>query len=622
MSGTPSSPPIGLAGAIRRAPVQVAAAALIVVSLVWRLSIISRGYLTFDDFPLISRADGASLGPDFLLSLFNNHFMPAGQLLTWVVHRVSVFEYWPYATLLMVGQALVSIALYRLLVLMLRPGPLVLVPLSLFLFTPLTLEVNAWWAVGVNVLPMQLAMVLATGAFVRYRRDGGRRHLVTLAASVLLGLVFFEKSLLAVGFVALFAIFVYSPGGPVRAVAGAVRRWWPAWLVLTAVSLGFLAVYLSLATSSLRQPSSVGEVVTFVRQLVTHTVVPGLLGGPWSWLDGADGAPLTAPSAAAQVIALVVFAALIAVTIVRRRNLATRAWLLLLSYVALDAALLGATRMGSIFSGVAGAVPRYVGEIAVVAAICLGVALCGLRPESAETETAETAAEQEDRPAAASRWRPAFGYLVPPVALLFLASCFWSGTGFGDDWAIKAGRDYLNTARADLAAAEPGTVFMDQPVPETIVGPLSAPYNLQSEFFAPLDDDPTFVTRARNLWIFDRAGHVRPAWVEGVPAAPGPEQGCGYRVTGGQETPIRLERGVEIFWYAVRIAYISDRDTLATVRLGAGRPEQFDVHRGLNAIFLLLDGGGAQLTLSVADPAATICTNEIDVGSVVPQPAG
>ena len=44
-------------------------------------------------------------------------------------------------------------------------------PLCLFLFNPLTLEVSAWWAVGINLLPMQLAMVLAVGAQVRYLRD-------------------------------------------------------------------------------------------------------------------------------------------------------------------------------------------------------------------------------------------------------------------------------------------------------------------------------------------------------------------------------------------------------------------------------------------------------------------
>ena len=224
------TPPDSVLGWIRRAPVHVVAAVLIALSVAWRAGITRRGYLTVDDFPLISQADAAGLGPDYLLALYNNHFMPAAHLLTWVTHRLTGYEYWPYATLLIIGQAVVSIALYRLLVLMLPPSWAVLVPLCLFLFTPLTLEVSAWWAVGVNMLPMQLAMVLAVGAFVRYADTGARRHLLTLGLAVVLGLVFFEKSLLVVAFVFLLAVLLYAGGVPghrdpalVAGLAGAHR---------------------------------------------------------------------------------------------------------------------------------------------------------------------------------------------------------------------------------------------------------------------------------------------------------------------------------------------------------------------------------------------------------------
>ena len=70
--------------------------------------------------------------------------------------------------------------------------------------------------------------------------------------------------------------------------------------------------------------------------------------------------------------------------------------------------------------------------------------------------------------------------------MLLLASSLYSGVGFGTDWAIKAGRDYL-THRPGRAwpPRRPGTVFMDQPVPEAVVPSLSAPWNMQSRFFAP-----------------------------------------------------------------------------------------------------------------------------------------
>jgi hypothetical protein len=465
------------------------------------------------------------------------------------------------------------------------------------------------------MLPMQLAMILAVGAQVRYVRTRRPRHLVTLGLSVALGLVFFEKALLVVALVFLLTVCLYAPGGPVRAVLTAIRRWWPAWLVLTGVSLAFLALYLTRSTSSLRRPASADEVGTFLTQFFGHTLVPGLVGGPWAWLGAGDGAPITATGEATRWISWFVVAGFIGFTVWMRGTVAARAWSLLLLYALLVAGLLGATRLGSVFSGVAGAVPRYLADVVVVAAISAGVALCGLR------DGAEPASPPGPRRAALVADRPVFAAVLSGVLVLLLASAAVSGHRFGEDWAEKEGRDYLATARADLAAAPSGTVFMDQPVPEVVVGPLSAPDNMQSRFFAPLDDDPVFVTRARDLALFDDAGHIRPAWVDGVAATPGPEPGCGYKATSG---PVRipLAATVQEFWHVARIAYLSDRDTAAAFRIGTGEFVPFDVHRGLNAAFLLVRGGGSTAQLGVTGPAATICTDEVVVGRLVPAPAG
>ncbi|MFC7549632.1 hypothetical protein [Plantactinospora sp. GCM10030261] len=628
---------------ILRDPLHVVAGLLIVGSLVWRASITTRGYLTQDDFPLISQADAASLGPGHLFTLYNNHLMPAARLLTWLTHRLTEFDYWPYATLMIIGQTVVSVAFYRLLRLMLPATWGLLLPLCLFLFNPLTLEVSAWWAVGINLLPMQLAMIMAIGAQVRYLRTRRRRHLVALALWVVLGLVFFEKSLLVVALVFLLTVCLYAPGGPLRAVLTAVRRWWPAWLVLTGVSLVFLAGYLSLATSSLRRPTSGGEVATFLQQFFGQSLTTGLLGGPWNWLDASDGPAVAAPTLAQQRVSWVLVLALVGATLWLRRGVALRGWLLLLLYAALSAGLIGATRLGSGFSGVAGLVPRYIADVLLVAALCVGVAGCGLRRVDADPQPAGAATGRPTGPVAGDPEEPATNAAADPAAglpapvrshprafgaglaacvLLLVSSSVYSGTDFATDWSSKAGRDYLTTARAGLATAAPGTVFMDQPVPEQVVTYLSTPWNMQSRFFAPLDQDPVFVTQARLLWVFDSAGTVRPAWVKGVKASPGPTPGCGYQVTGGRPVTVPLAGTVPEYWQAVRVAYLSDRDTTATFRLGPGEARSFEVRRGLNAIFLLVYGGGDRIELTVADPAANLCTDEIEIGELVPQPVG
>ncbi len=608
-AGTPS------AVRARIDPLHLVAAALIALSVLWRGWVSRRGFLTTDDFPIIAQADASGLAPGHLFALYNNHLMPAGKLVTYAVERLTGYGYWPYLSLMLLGQLAVGVAFYRLLRLMLPARWALLVPLSLWLFNPMTLEVSAWWAVGINLLPLQLAMIVAIGAQVRYLRSGERRHLVTLALAVGAGLLFFEKALLIVPLVALLTVCLYAPGGPVRAVLTAVRRWWPSWAVLTAVSVGYLAVYLPLSTGSmLRTPTSPGEVGTFLRQFYGETLATGLLGGPWIWLDAADGAPVAAPAPTAQWLSWALVAALVGATIRLRRGVAVRAWTLLALFSALAAALIAATRLGSSLSGVAGLVPRYLGDVLLVAALCVGVAVCGLR-------RAEVAGEPAARPGTAPlRRRPLLAGLAAGL-VLFVASSVHSGAGFAEDWRVKAGRDYLRTAQAELADADPGTVFMDQPVPEGVVPSLSYPWNMQSRFFGPLDDPPVFVTEARRLSVFDADGHIRPAWVDGVRSRPGPLPGCGYRVTGGRTVTIPLEAEVADYWQAVRISYLSDRDTTATIRVGDRAGVPFDVHRGLNAMFLLLLAEGDEVAISVRDPAATLCTDEIDVGALVPQPA-
>ncbi|MET8837609.1 hypothetical protein ABZV78_27350 [Micromonospora sp. NPDC004540] len=762
-TGTPTTPdgPGLLGGWTRVHPIRAAAVAMILVSLVWRAQLASRGYLAVDDYVLIARAGESDLTPGFLLTLYNNHFMPAALLITWLVTRAAGLAYWPYVLLLTAAQAVLAVSFARLLRTLVRPGWALLVPLAVFLFSPLTLEATSWWAVGVNMLPMQIAMVLAIGAQVRYVRTRRKRHLVSLALAVLFGLIFFEKALLVVPLVFLLTAFLFVGGPPVRAVLSTVRRYWPSWLVLTALSLGFLALYGSRAESSLRRPDSLGEVLSFLWQLLGSTVVPGLLGGPWRWLPAGDGAPVTAPPELGRWIAWAAFLVLVVLT-VRLRRVAGRAWLLLAAYLTLVTALLAATRLGSIYSDVAGAVPRYVSDVVVVAALCIGVALLGLRPapdhsspadppppnrdggphpdtgdERADAESGQVPAEDAsaqvtadgerddlvpaeaeprvavpaatyrghgvlhaeydnddlpalDRPSAArpfdapprrtdavtgSTATPALppspapdhpvpvdgrtaGPLSPPdkltatpeqppytggrdpddpplpavlarhreavsagLALALVAAGLgtaWTTARFGDEWAVKSGRTYLDTVRTELAAAPPDTVFFDQPVPGDVVPLLSAPYNRQSTFFHALPERPVFVTEAENPSLFDSTGRISPVKVDGPTAQPGPEQACGWKVTGGETARLPLTGPRDDWFWVVRIGYLSSGETTGTFRLG-GKEKRFPVKTGLHQIFFEFTGGGDTVELSVDDPGVTLCTNEVAIGTPTPQ---
>jgi hypothetical protein len=587
--------------------VSLAAFALILVAVAVRAWIASRGFLIFDDFMLASRAMESDLTLDFLFSAVNEHVMPAGLLVIWPITRTFGVAHWPYVVLLTVGYAVLGFLFYRLLRSVLRPGWGQLVPLGLLMFSPLTLEATSMALTGLTVLPMMLAMVLAMGAQVKYVRTRRRRHLVTLGLSTVFGLAFFEKTLLVAPLVFLLTVFLFTTGGLLRGALEAVRRWMPAWVVLAVVSVGYLALYTSIISSSARQPSSTGTVLTFWRQLVGHTLIPGLLGGPWQWMPSGDVAPLAEPGEGPRWLAWTALAAAVVIT-VRARRTAIRAWLLLLAYVLLVCGLFTLTRLSTDFAPWVGLAPRYVCDVLVVAAFCLGVAIMGM---------------VDQQPVEAQQQAPILprGAIVVVIVAL-LAGTAWTTVRFGDLWAVKNGKTFLRTAEAEMARAPADTVFLDRPVPGSVQASFFYPYHMYSRFFVPAKRQPKIVDEAEHPSVFDDSGRIRPAWVQGTNIKPGADPWCKtHKIVGDEVVRLPLDRPVQNQRWVVRIGYLAggSGQSAAVLRLGRGT-RTFTVQPGLHQYFFVLEGGGDAVELTVQDPSVWLCTNEITVGEAVAWP--
>lgn len=608
-------------------PVRAAAIGLIAVHLMIRAQIGAGGYLVYDDFSLAWRAAELDLFPDLMFFVYNNHLMPGTMLVTWVVTTAWPMSYPPYLVAMLAGQAVLAVAFYRLLRLVLPATWGVLIPLAMFLFSPLTLEATAWWAVGGSQLGMLLALVLALGAQVKYARTRRTRHLVSLGLSFALGLLFFEKTLLLAPIVFLFTACLLVSGGPVRSTVETVRRFWRSWLVLGAIAGGYVMLYLALAPSGARQPANTGEVVTFVREIVGTTLLPGLIGGPWRWFDTGEGPPLTATPEVLRWATWAAFAALVIVTVSRRR-IAARAWLLLALDMTMTVVLLATTRLGGIYSPAAGLATRYVTDVVLVGALCIGVALFGLAPApaaAAAEATPETTPEPApvDAPATAptrpdGRRVAAAAALVAALVLL-VGGGGWTSARFGDDWKHKVGREYLAVVQAEVALAPRNEVFFDAVVPDWVMPGLSAPDNLQSHMFRFLEPRPQFVTAAENPRMFNDQGHIRPVQIDGVTNHPGPEPNCGYKATGGRTARVELQQDVPVWRWAIRIVYLSGGDAPAVVSFGS-TVTRFQIRHGVNQIVMVVGGGGDHVNLTILDPNVTACTNEVTVGTPRPQP--
>jgi hypothetical protein len=607
---------------LRSDPIRAVALGLILVQLLVRADVAAGGFLTVDDFMLTSTVAREGLTLDMLLGEYNNHLMPAVMLVTELITRAVGLEYWPYLAIIIALQAAVSVAFYRLLVLMIGKRWGLLVPLAVFLFSPLNLENSTFWWPSANVLPMQLATVVAIDAMVRYIRTNRPLHLVTLGLAMVFGLVFFEKSLLIAPLVFLVTACLYVAGGPVRSLVRTTVRYWQAWVVLTVIGVAYLILYFSRTEPALQGPTSFGEVMTFVRQTVGSTLVPGIFGGPWQWLDVGDASPLADPQEIARWLSWIALIGLVAVTVALRR-FAVRAWLLLVGHVALVAGLLATTRLGLLFSDAAGLAPRYFSELVLTAALSIGVAMFGLR-EHAEVEHSEPAADS-GRPAWLSDLAATPGVVagisVAAIAafVAFAVGTAYSTAGYSDDWAMKQGRDYLRTAQADLANAPEGTVFFDNAIPKGVLNPLFMPHHLQSNFFRPVKDGPVFVTESENPSYFDDAGHIHLVGVNGPSTLPGPDPGCGYKVDGGGVTRI-MPLTSELFdWqWVVKVQYLSSAPATAVIRFGDAE-HRYEVKPGLHDLYFVMVAGGNSVRMAVDDPGVTVCVDRVTIGNPTPR---
>ena len=205
-------------------------------------------------------------------------------------------------------QLLASLALLRALHVILGWRPVLLMPLTFALFTPLGVPGFAWWAAALNSLPMLAAMAWVCADAILLVRTGNRRYAVTGALVYFGGLLFFEKAAV-IPFVAfaVTALLCHVQGDRDRAadgvagrhavvgrVAGADRRWVVLYLVVV---------------NQRRWSSDLSMTWDLLRRSITHGIVPGLAGGPWAWQRWAPASPWATPPTAVMVLGWLALAA-------------------------------------------------------------------------------------------------------------------------------------------------------------------------------------------------------------------------------------------------------------------------------------------------------------------------
>src|SRR6202161_2633611 len=430
-TGPPYRRPAGLP------KVALAAAVLVAVQLLIRGVLAFRGYFYWDDLILVGRAGTHSLlSPSFLFDDHDGHVMPAAFLVAGAITRLAPLNWVGPAISLIVLQLLASLALLRSLYVIMGWRPVLLVPLTFALFTPLGVPGFAWWAAALNSLPMRAARAWVCADAILLVRTGNQRYAATGVLAYLGGLLFFEKAAV-IPFVA-FAVaallcHVQGDRSAMRTVWRAGIRLWTASLALTAA---WVAIYLVVVNQQ-RWSSDLPMTWDLLRRSVTHGIVPGLAGGPWVWGRWAPASPWAVPPTTVKALGWLVLAAALGISLARKQRIAP-VWLTAAGYVVACQVPIYLMRSSRFTALELAQTLRYFPDLVVVLALLGAVALRAPNRDTSHWLDS-------------SRTRTA---LTTVAAVLFLASSGYSTATFLTSWRDNPAQPSLQNARRDLATPQ------------------------------------------------------------------------------------------------------------------------------------------------------------------------
>ncbi len=593
-------------GGIAISTVTAVAVGMIVAQLAFRAWALLGGWFQQDDFRLMARAADSDLTWAFVTQSYDGQFMPGGWTVQWVMTQLVPLEWGWHAALLLTLQAVASFGMYRLLVNLFGVRPFVLALLAVYLFSVITLPATIWWAAALNQLPMQIAIIFGLSAHLTYLRTGRFWHALVAAVWAVIGLAFYGKTALLFLLIAFITIGYFAEGNLVERLRSVARRYWRGFALYVAIGLVYVAGYSLFGDSSSRVAWTTQDLAWgFIR--VLGTALPtGLLGGPLAWTDSVVAMATPDPPTIQVLVAAGALLLLIEQSLSTRKR-AVAPWAFLLLVVTLDLILAWRFR-GSAFGGL-GLEYRQLTDIGIVAILCFGLAWVRI-PDSADGPVTRRRSFLESR-------RTIIGLVCIVVAVGFLSASLFVSHWHG----VDDGEEYFDNLAVDVRTSEGTVDLVDAPVPERVLWSLAYPENLQSRQLVLLGDDLRFPDSSDNLRMVTDEGRIVPVLLEETTFAErSADQNCGHAVRTG---PVTLELIVpppdETLW--MRVPYLVSADTSLEIRLSNGSEAVVPVHRGLGGAWMQVTEGVSSIGLRLVGPnapGATLCTNDITVGTPVP----
>ena len=574
---------------MRRGRLPVLLPLLLVVALLalrgWQLS---QRTFYWDDLviPPSFRASG-------LWASYDGHLMPGSAALQIAVDSLAPLQWWLPCVVTLAATALAAGLWWVLLGRLTDRWGLRGLGFTALVFSPFLGTATGWWSAGVNALAWQLT---AAGVGLALTASRGVVLRTTLATLVLLGgLLMTERALTVVPAVLAVALVLRVRRGPSR------DR-----LVLVApalLTLAWAGVYLALVGRGDGGGEAPG--LHGVTSALGSSVLPGVLGGPWSW-DRWDPSPaFSTTSTLVQVIVGVLLAVLLVWTLARTRR-RPAAFLAALTALAASCAYLLVVllllREGRTGDGASDLLARGMHYYADWWSVTV-VLVVAAAPVLARTWTAVLA------------------------AVLFALSSTVSTVTWVSAWSDDATAAYLAGVRQAVSEAQDaGTVLLDQNTPLEVLTPLMSPYNRVGAIAAGGGGDGVGdVSTAPTVVLPD--GRVAEAHVLDVArSARGDVPDCGVRVDAGQPQIITVEPALPFGDWTWEFTATADRELTVELSTPNGledeaqwraRAVDVDVDTDLVTRWVNLSGGGGTILAEIdGPPGAHVCVGAGAVGAL------
>ncbi|MFF0456233.1 hypothetical protein [Nocardia africana] len=612
---------------VTRRPVLLVAVLLILAQIALRGWVAGRGYFYWDDLILVGRADRYPLwSADLLLYDHDGHFMPLAFATAWVVTRIAPLQWAGPVVTMVLLQLAASVAVLRMLLVLVprRAGAVrwaVLIPLIGYLFCPLTLPAFAWWAASLNALPLQFALAWVIADAVLLVRTGRGRYAISGVLVLIVGLLFFEKAVVA-PFVA-FAVAVLErylvgartadgaepvgdrAGPSARAAVRDVARTGAAlWAGSALILAGWAAAYLTVA-DHIAVDTSLAGARRLLHSATSLGIIPTLLGGPWVWERWLPSTPWATPPGWTVVPAWLILAAVVPVT-VRLRRRVLPVWVLVAGYVLAVQLPIVLIRGGPNTAAELMQSLRYLADVAVVLAAATALLLAA--PPRTTSRHADPIGPKSFGPVMASR------AVATVLTAAFVVSSVYTTVSFARSWEISPTRTYLTNARAAFADPD-GAPLLEQEVPWGVLTPMTYPQNLIAQVLGPIAPDGAFGTSTPHLRMVTDDGTLVDAsvwWNRRILA--GPEPGCGYRVDGSDPVALWLDGPMIEHGWTAQINYFANQDGRLTVAMEHGDAVVAPVRAGVHTVFVHVVGSGEVLRIGSRTPGLDVCVGVGPVG--------